>query len=106
MCSVRDVFCGGEDAEKVEESAVGRRERGERRIMERVRKCIVPRYSWIVCKYGNDTFGYDTYSYCRRFLFSIPYTERHTYGVASGIHSRSWIHTRSGIHIRSGIHLE
>lgn len=61
MCSVRDVCCGGEDAEKMEESAVGRRDREERRIMERVRKCIAPGYGWIVLydMYGYDTSGYD-----------------------------------------------
>lgn len=43
MCRVRDVCCGGEDAGEVEESAVGRRERGERRIMGMVRRCIAPK---------------------------------------------------------------
>lgn len=41
MCRVRDVCCGGEDAEKVEESAVERRERRERRIFGRFRRCII-----------------------------------------------------------------
>lgn len=43
MCRVRVVCCGGEDAEEVEESAVGRRESGERRTMGIVRRRIAPR---------------------------------------------------------------
>lgn len=42
MCKVRDVCCDGEDAEEVEESAIGRRERGRRRIMGMFRRCIAP----------------------------------------------------------------
>lgn len=48
MCRVRDVCCGGEDAEDVEESAVGRRKRREM-VVGRLRRCIVaPVWSMMV----------------------------------------------------------